>query len=223
MAYIALYLGIAYVLAGALNAWANRLDEKKLPLDSILLFVVLALVSGAVGEQLGVHALVGTFIAGLVTPRKFRHQLMDKLEPVTLLILMPVFFALTGIRTKFAFNGGIDFYLDFALILFIAIASKWGATMLGARAKGMPWREASQLGLMMNTRGLVQLVVLNVGLDTGILSPPLFSMMVCMALLTTFMTTPLMDLFGDKRDRKEHKVKVAVTGTPQEITINSIN
>jgi Kef-type K+ transport system membrane component KefB len=223
MAYIAIYLGVAYVLARALNAWANRLDEKRLPLDSILIFVVLALVSGAVGEQLGVHALVGAFIAGLVTPRKFRHQLMDKLEPVTLLILMPIFFALTGIRTKFVFNGGAAMYVDFALILFVAIASKWGATMLGARAKGMDWREACQLGLMMNTRGLVQLVVLNVGLDTGILSPPLFSMMVCMALLTTFMTTPLMDLFGEKRDRKKHKVKVAVAGAAEKIAINSIN
>jgi Kef-type K+ transport system membrane component KefB len=148
---------------------------------------------------------------------------MDKLEPVTLLILMPVFFALTGIRTKFAFNGGIGFYFDFALILFVAIGSKWGATMVGARAKGMPWREACQLGLMMNTRGLVQLVVLNVGLDTGILSPPLFSMMVCMALLTTFMTTPLMDLFGERRERKKQKVRVAVAGAGEEITINSVN
>jgi Kef-type K+ transport system membrane component KefB len=221
--YIALYLGVALVLGRVLNAWAHRLDEKKLPLNSILIFVVLALVSGAVGEALGVHALVGAFIAGLVTPRKFRHQLIDKLEPVTLLILMPLFFALTGIRTKFMFNAGLGVYADFLLIMFVAVAGKWGGTMIGARSKGMEWREACQLGLMMNTRGLVELVVLNVGLDIGILSPPLFSMMVCMALLTTFMTTPLMDLFGEKRDRKTPKVKVAVAGSAQEITITSIN
>ena len=98
---------------------------------------------------------------------------------------MPLFFALTGIRTKFLFNAGAGIYLDFVLILLVAIASKWGGTMIGARVKGMAWGDACQLGLMMNTRGLVELVVLNVGLDVGILSPPLFSMMVCMALVTT--------------------------------------
>jgi len=221
--YISLYLGVALVLGRVLHAWADRLDEKKLPLNSILIFVVLALVSGAVGEALGVHALVGAFIAGLVTPRKFRNQLIDKLEPVTLLIMMPLFFALTGIKTKFAFNAGWSVYGDFLLIMFVAVAGKWGATMIGARSKGMAWREACQLGLMMNTRGLVELVVLNVGLDIGILSPPLFSMMVCMALLTTFMTTPLMDLFGEKRNRKKQEVKIAMAGAARKITINPIN
>src|SRR5204862_265824 len=88
---------------------------------------------------------------------------------------------------------GAGAYLDFLLILLVAVASKWGGTMIGARAKGMGWRDACQLGLMMNTRGLVELIVLNVGLDRGILSPPLFSMMVLMALVTTFMATPLMN------------------------------
>jgi Kef-type K+ transport system membrane component KefB len=197
--YIAVYLGVAFVLRRVLDAWSKRFDERKLPLDTILVFVVLALVSGAVGEQLGVHALVGAFIAGLVTPRKFRQQLIDKLEAVTLIILMPLFFALIGIRTQFIFNAGAGMYFDFFLILLVAVASKWGGAMIGARAMGMGWREASQLGLLMNTRGLVGLVVLNVGLDLGILSPLLFSMMVAMALVTTFMATPLMDLFALKK------------------------
>jgi Kef-type K+ transport system membrane component KefB len=198
--YIAAYIGVVLVLGRILKAWSKRFDEKNLPLDSILVFVVLALVSGAVGELLGVHALVGAFMAGLVTPRKFRQQLIDKLEAVTLLILMPLFFALTGIRTRFMFNAS-GMYFHFLLILVVAIASKWGGTMIGARVKGLGWRDACQLGLMMNTRGLVELVVLNVGLDIGILSPPLFSMMVCMALVTTCMATPLMDLFGRQKLR----------------------
>ena len=197
--YIAAYIGVLLILGRILRAWSRRFDEKKLPLDSILVFVVLALVSGAVGELLGVHALVGAFMAGLVTPRKFRQQLIDKLEAVTLLVLMPLFFALTGIRTRFLFNAGGGMYLDFLLILVVAIGSKWGGTMLGARVKGLGWRDACHLGLLMNTRGLVELVVLNVGLDVGILSPPLFSMMVFMALVTTFMATPLMDLFGAQK------------------------
>ncbi len=119
--------------------------------------------------------------------------MIDKLETVTILLLMPLFFALTGVRTNLIFTSGSGSYFDFGLILLVAIGGKWGGTLIGARASGMGWSDSCQLGLMMNTRGLVELIVLNVGLDTGILSPPLFSMMVCMALVTTAMTMPLMD------------------------------
>ncbi len=194
--------GLAMLLVRKiLDEWATRFDEKSLPLNAILVFSVLALVSGAVGEIVGVHALVGAFVAGLVTPRKFRSQLIDKLETVTILLLMPLFFALTGVRTNLIFTNGAGSYLDFALIMLVAVGGKWGGTMVGAKASGMGWSDACQLGLMMNTRGLVELIVLNVGLDTGILSPPLFSMMVCMALATTAMTMPLMDWVERRRSR----------------------
>jgi Kef-type K+ transport system membrane component KefB len=175
---------------------SRRIDEKKLPLEALLSFVVLALVSGAAGEWIGIHSLVGAFIAGLITPRRFRQQLIDKLEAVTLWVLIPLFFALTGIRTNLIFKVGAGAYGDMLLILGVAIVSKWGGTMVGARAMRIGWREACQLGLMMNTRGLVELIVLNVGLEKSILSPVLFSMMVCMALVTTVMATPLIDWFG---------------------------
>src|ERR1019366_4606754 len=197
--YLAAYVVIMVILGRVLNAWSKRVDERKLPLDAMLIFVVLALVSGAAGEWIGIHALVGGFVAGLLTPRKFRQQLIDKLEAVTLLLLIPILFVLTGIRTNLIFRVGAGAYLDLVLILLVAVASKWGGTMIGARIKGMGWRDACQLGLMMNTRGLVELIVLNVGLDSGILSPVLFSMMVCMALVTTVMTTPLMDWAGGER------------------------
>ena len=196
--YLAAYLVIMLILGRVLNAWSKRIDENKLPLDAMVVFVVLALVSGAAGEWIGIHTLVGGFIAGLVTPRKFRQQLIDKLEAVTLLLLIPLFFVLTGIRTNLIFRVGDGAYLDLILILLVAVVSKWGGTMIGARAKGMGWRDACKLGLLMNTRGLVELIVLNVGLETSILSPTLFSMMVCMALVTTVMTTPLMDWVGGK-------------------------
>jgi Kef-type K+ transport system membrane component KefB len=186
------------VVRKLLNRWSKRFDEKSLPLDAILVFSVLALLSGAVGEIIGVHALVGAFVAGLITPRKFRTQLIDKLETVTILLLMPLFFVLTGVRTNLIFSSGAGSYLDFALIMLVAVGGKWGGTMVGAKASGMSWADSCQLGLMMNTRGLVELIVLNVGLDTGILSPPLFSMMVLMALVTTAMTMPLMD-FVERR------------------------
>ena len=199
LVYVAVYLVVMLALGRVLHAWAKRIDQKKLPLEGLLIFVVLALVSGAAGEWIGIHTLVGAFIAGLVTPRQFRQQLIDKLEAVTLWVLIPLFFALTGIRTNLIFDVGAGAYPDLLLILGVAIASKWGGTMIGARAKGIAWREACHLGLMMNTRGLVELIVLNVGLEKSILSPVLFSMMVCMALVTTVMATPLMDWFGGEK------------------------
>ena len=196
LVYVALYVGVMLVIGRVLDAWSKPIDERKLPLHSMLIFVLLALVSATVSEWIGIHALVGAFIAGLVTPRKFRQLLIDKLETVTLLLFVPIYFALTGIRTSLIFRNGAGSYLDLVLILMVAILSKWGGTMIGAKAKGMGWRDACQLGLMMNTRGLVELIVLNLGLDIGILSPALFSMMVSMALITTGMATPLMDWVG---------------------------
>jgi len=200
LVYVAAYLAIMLALGRVLHAWAKRIDEKKLPLERLLIFVVLALVSGAAGEWIGIHTLVGAFVAGLVTPRQFRQQLIDKLEAVTLWVLIPLFFVLTGIRTNLILPSGS--YADLLLILGVAIVSKWGGTMAGAHAKGIAWREACHLGLMMNTRGLVELIVLNVGLEKSILSPVLFSMMVCMALVTTVMATPLMDWFGGEETKR---------------------
>jgi Kef-type K+ transport system membrane component KefB len=194
--YLAVYTGFMALLGRVLNAWSKRIDETKLPLEAILVFIILALVSGAAGEWIGVHSFIGAFAAGLVTPRRFRARLIGTLETITILILIPLFFALTGIRTNLIFKSGTSAWLDLLVIIVVAVASKWGGTMIGALAKGMPWRDACQLGLLMNTRGLVALIVLSVGLDAGILSPALFSMMVFMALVTTFMATPLMDRVG---------------------------
>jgi Kef-type K+ transport system membrane component KefB len=122
------------------------------------------------------------------------------------LLLIPLFFVLTGIRTNLIFKVDAgSAYFDLVLILLVAVASKWGGTMIGARVKGMGWRDACKLGLMMNTRGLVELIVLNVGLDSGILSPALYSMMVCMALVTTFMATPLMELVGSESGKPRER------------------
>jgi Kef-type K+ transport system membrane component KefB len=197
--FLAGYIAFMIVTGLVLRAWSRRLDERNLPVGALVMFIVLALLSGAAAEWIGVHALVGAFIAGLITPRQFRPQLIEKLETAMLLLLIPLFFALTGLRTNLLFTAGASAYGDLLLVLLVAIVSKWGGSLLGARAKGMSWRDASQLGLMMNTRGLVELIVLNVGLESGILSATLFSMMVMMALVTTFMATPLMDWTTGKK------------------------
>ncbi len=207
--YLAGYAAGAVIVGRILHAWAKSSAAPKNPLVAVPFFLVLAFLFGAAGEWIGIHALAGAFIAGLITPRQFSKTLIGQLEPITLLLPIPVFFALTGIRTNLIFQMGAGAYLDLLLILVIAVSSKWGGTTLVARAKGMTWRDACTLGLMVNTRGLVELVILNVGRESGILSPALFSMRVAMALITTCMTTPLMDWFGVKTPQASKTTAVA--------------
>jgi Kef-type K+ transport system membrane component KefB len=158
--------------------------------------MILLLLSAWSTEALAVHALFGAFVAGLVVPKggKLEHDLRERLESVTVVLLLPLFFALTGLRTSIGLLNHGDVWLLCGLIVVVAVGSKLLVSALVVRASGMPWHEALAVGVLVNTKGLVELVVLNVGLDLHILSPTLFSMMVMMALATTLMTTPLLDL-----------------------------
>lgn len=109
-----------------------------------------------------------------------------------MVLLLPIFFALTGLRTSITLVKGPTMWFCCALIILVAIAGKLGGSMIAARIAGMPWREGAGLGVLMNTRGLMELVILNIGFDIKVISPAVFSMMVLMALVTTFMTTPLL-------------------------------
>ena len=106
-------------------------------------------------------------------------------------VLLPLFFAFTGLRTSVQLIDSVALWQDAALVLAVAVLGKGGGSLIAARAMGLTWREAGALGVLLNTRGLIELVVLNIGLDLGILSPVVFSMLVLMALITTFMTSPL--------------------------------
>ena len=146
-------------------------------------------------EALAVHALFGAFLAGIVMPKggQLQEGLRDRLESVTLVLLLPLFFAYTGLRTSIALLNSVELWLLCALIVTVAVGSKLLVSGVIVHACGMPWRESLAVGVLVNTRGLVELVILNVGLDLHILSPTLFSMMVIMALATTLMTAPLID------------------------------
>jgi Kef-type K+ transport system membrane component KefB len=122
----------------------------------------------------------------------FVEALRAKLYDVTVVLLLPLFFAFSGLRTHIGLIDGV-MWLYFAVIMVAAIAGKLGGAAMAARATGLPWREATALGVLVNTRGLIELVVLNIGLDVGIISPALFAILVLMAIVTTFMTTPLLD------------------------------
>jgi Kef-type K+ transport system membrane component KefB len=157
--------------------------------------MILLLASVWVTEALAVHAFFGAFLAGLVMPKggTMEVELRGRLESVTLVLLLPLYFAYTGLRTSIGLLNTAGVWLQCGLILLVAVGSKLLVTMLSVRISGMPWRESLAVGVLVNTRGLVEFIVLNVGLDLHILSPALFSMMVIMALATTLMTAPLID------------------------------
>lgn len=170
------------------------LADGELSNDRKALLLVFLLASALVTEALGLHLLFGAFVAGAVMPKhpKLVAYLIEKFESLTVLLLVPLFFAYTGLRTNVGEIRGMAMWSSFFLIVVVAIAGKLGGAGVAARAGGFSWRESLAIGSLMNTRGLMELVVLNIGLDIGVLSPALFSMMVVMAVVTTMMTTPVL-------------------------------
>ncbi len=155
--------------------------------------MILLLLSSALTDAIGVHGLFGAFLAGVVMPRggDVRTLFSSRLEGVTGTLLLPLFFAVTGLQADVTLVSGRTAWVALLAILVAAVAGKLGGTALAARFMGMTGRDALVLGLLLNTRGLVELVILNAGLDLGVVSPAVFSMMVLMAIVTTFMATPL--------------------------------
>jgi Kef-type K+ transport system membrane component KefB len=166
------------------------------------LFIVLFL-SALATEVIGIHALFGAFLAGAIMPAApaFRQWLVARIEDVSLVILLPLFFAFTGLKTQVGLLNNSTLWLVCGLIILVAVVGKFGGSLVAARFTGQSWADSCAIGALMNTRGLMELVVLNIGYDLGILSPTIFTMMVLMALITTFMTTPalsLIDYFKEK-------------------------
>jgi Kef-type K+ transport system membrane component KefB len=178
---------------------SSEADKKWLLAKAVTLIFVCALVT----ELIGIHALFGAFLAGVVMPSdaKLRAFLREKLEMFSAVLLLPIFFAFTGLRTHVNLLNGWTAWLICGVIIAVAIIGKLGGGALAARLTGMNWYESLSLGALMNTRGLVELVVLNIGYDLGLLSPIAFAMMVVMALFTTFMTGPLIDFLNYKKLR----------------------
>jgi Kef-type K+ transport system membrane component KefB len=161
----------------------------------LLSFLVLFIFAASwTTEKLGVHALFGAFMAGLVMPNNERllTDVVERIESLSLALLLPLFFALTGLRTRIDLLTGSS-ALGYSLaILAVAVVGKLAGAAVGAKVIGLNWKDSFGLGVLMNTRGLVELVILNAALDLGVSSPELFTMMVLMALITTFMTSPIL-------------------------------
>ena len=159
------------------------------------IFVAL-LVSASATELIGIHAVFGAFALGAVIPHDsgMARELTDRLEDIVIVLLLPAFFAYTGLRTQIGLVSGYEQWMMCALIVVVASAGKFGGSVVAARITGLNWRDSSALGVLMNTRGLMELIVLNIGLEMNVISPTLFAMLVIMALVTTFATTPILHL-----------------------------
>jgi len=172
----------------------QRTDRRGISQRMVAFTVVLLLLSALTTEAIGIHALFGAFFFGVIIPREggLAHGLRERLEDLVVVLLLPLFFAYSGLRTQLGLLDSSGAWLICGLLILVAVAGKWGGSTLAARATGQTWKDAMAIGVLMNTRGLMELVVLNIGLDLGVISPQVFTMMVLMALLTTVMTSPLL-------------------------------
>jgi Kef-type K+ transport system membrane component KefB len=176
--------------------------DRPQPSKSVLAIVIAIVLASALCTQLlGIRALFGSFVAGLVMPTAagFRAKLGVRIENISSVLLLPVFFAFSGLRTEIGLLHGRVDWLICLLIMVLATVGKLGGTSLASRLTGLGWRDSLQLGALLNTRGLMELIALNLGYELHILSQRVFSMLVIMALVTTIMTGPLLSFFGCKR------------------------
>ena len=185
------------------------------------IFLILVL-SSAITEIIGIHALFGAFIAGVVMPTNigFRKVMMEKVEDVSLVFFLPLFFAFSGLHTEIGLINTPELWGVCLLFIVVAIAGKFGGCTLAARAVGENWKDSLIVGTLMNTRGLMQLVALNIGFEMGILTSEMFVVLLLMSLLTTFMATPMLSLveriFSKQKESKGHREKVLLSiGRPE--------
>jgi Kef-type K+ transport system membrane component KefB len=174
---------------------AARIPRRESLTQNVVAGILLVLfASSMVSEIIGIHALFGAFLFGAILPKDggFTRALSDKLEELVLVLLLPLFFAYSGVRTQIGLLSSVGAWAICALIIAVACLGKFGASTVVARLTGLSWRESSALGVLMNTRGLMELIVLNVGMDLGVITPTVFTMLVIMALVTTFATTPIL-------------------------------
>jgi Kef-type K+ transport system membrane component KefB len=178
------------------NLVKSETTNSKISNRGITLILLTLVASAYLTEVIGIHALFGAFLAGVIMPEevKFREKIMHKIEDVALVLLLPLFFVFTGLRTQIALLNDSSLYSITAMIVAVAVFGKFIGSALVAKYVGQDWKTSLSIGALMNTRGLMELVVLNIGYDLGVLTPEIFSMMVIMALLTTFMTGPALSM-----------------------------
>ncbi|MDA3614853.1 cation:proton antiporter [Polluticaenibacter yanchengensis] len=213
-------LAVLYVLVmiKLVRPFLKRIGDLHSQKDSlskviVAIFFLTLLISSYATEIIGIHALFGAFMAGAIMPEnaKFRHLFIEKVEDVALVLLLPLFFVFTGLRTEIGLLNDPQLWKLTGVIILVAVVGKFLGSAIAAKYVGQNWKDSLTLGALMNTRGLMELVVLNIGYDLGVLTPEVFAMMVIMALVTTFMTGPALDIinkiFKTKEKNEEERIK----------------
>lgn len=198
-AFVALlWLGVRPILGRRIGDQVGDESRQRALIGLALTFVFSCALAT---ELIGIHALFGAFLAGVAMPEHaaVREFLQRRLEAFSTVVLLPLFFAFTGLRTHIGLLDDGVAWATCAAVIAVAVAGKLGGGMLAARVTGMSWRDSFALGALMNTRGLIELIVLNIGYDLGIISGRIFAMLVLMAVVTTLMTGPLLRLSGTWR------------------------
>jgi len=208
------YLLVMMCIVRPLGKWfARRRTDADLSYETLAVVLATVLASAAATEAIGVHPLFGGFLAGVCFPRVERWQsaIHVRLDVIVSVLLLPLFFALTGMRTRLDLLNGTSAWSWTAVLLVVAVAGKMGGAVIGACSTGYPWRDSWALGALLNTRGLVELIVLNIAYSAHVFSPALFTMLVIMALVTTMITTPMLNLLG------------VGSGKPRSVLIDKVN
>jgi Kef-type K+ transport system membrane component KefB len=198
-------LAVVYVLAMIfiVKPFLKRIGDLYGSKDSIgkpvmAIFFLFLILSSYATEVIGIHALFGAFMMGAIMPdvSKFRMIFIEKVEDVAVILLLPLFFVFTGLKTEVGLINDAYLWKVTAAIIIVAVVGKFLGSALAAKFVGQNWKDSLTIGALMNTRGLMELIVLNIGLELKVLTPEVFTMMVIMALVTTFMTGPALDLIN---------------------------
>jgi Kef-type K+ transport system membrane component KefB len=203
--WLGLYLAVMLGVVRLIGSWvARRQSEAGLSYETLGVVVATVLASAAATEAIGIHPLFGAFLAGVCFPRIERWQtaVRTRLDTIVSILLLPLFFALTGMRTRLDLLSGTRIWTWTAVVLAAAVAGKMGGAIIASRLTGQSWRDAMALGALLNTRGLVELIVLNIAYNAHVFSPTLFTMLVVMALVTTMITSPMLNLIGIENRNK---------------------
>jgi Kef-type K+ transport system membrane component KefB len=194
VAYAAFLLVLARPLLKRWAQWAMRRGDGRLGQTDLAILLVLLMLSAIVTNQIGIFAVFGAFLFGAVffDEHEFREAVLNKLGDFVTVFFLPIFFTYTGLRTDVGSVSGLLTWAFCGLVVLAGIVGKLGGCTLAARATGLRWRDSTMIGVMMNARALMALIVINVGLDLGVLNKTSFFMLVAMAVVTTFMTAPLL-------------------------------
>lgn len=200
---ILMAVGYVIVMLKMVKPFLKRIGDLHVSRENLTkpvvgIFFLTLILSSYTTEVIGIHALFGAFMTGAIIPEnaKFRNIFIDKVEDVAVVLLLPLFFVFTGLRTQIGLLNDPSLWVIAAIIIVVAVTGKFLGSAIAAKIVGQNWKDSLSIGALMNTRGLVELVVLNIGYDLGVLTPEIFAMLVIMALVTTMMTGPAMDIIN---------------------------